>query len=216
MARDFYASPFGVAYAAYMERPKVVRWVARTVWAGDTRPYFESMRAVAEVPEGGTIVDCPCGAGPALRALDRDRDVRYIGADLSPAMLRRIRKRAAERGASTGSSSTKPTRPTCRSRTGSPTSSSPTGACTASRSPPRRWLEAARVMKPGGRMVGASFVHSADTLRQRLLIRPGLGDFGPMGTEDEIRGWLEDAGLRPTSWLRGGSMLYFEATLATA
>ena len=37
-----------------------------------------------------------------------------------------------------------------------------------------------------------------------------------MGTEDEIRGWLEDAGLRPTSWLRGGSMLYFEATLATA
>ena len=71
-------------------------------------------------------------------------------------------------------------------------------------------------MKPGGRMVGASFVHSAETLRQRLLIRPGLGDFGPMGTEDEIRGWLEDAGLRPTSWIRGGSMLYFEATLATA
>ena len=72
MARDFYASPFGVAYAAYMERPKVVRWVARTVWAGDTRPYFESMRAIAEVPEGGTIVDCPvararrCGRSSAI------------------------------------------------------------------------------------------------------------------------------------------------------
>ena len=215
MARDFYASPFGVAYAAYMERPKVVRWVARTVWAGDTRPYFESMRAVAEVPEGGTIVDCPCGAGPALRALDRDRDVRYIGADLSPAMLRRIRKRAATRGLD-GLELHEADATDLPLEDGIADLFLSYWGLHCFEEPAAAMLEAARVMKPGGRMVGASFVHSADTLRQRLLIRPGLGDFGPMGTEDEIRGWLEDAGLWPTSWLRGGSMLYFEATLATA
>jgi ubiquinone/menaquinone biosynthesis C-methylase UbiE len=215
MARDFYASPFGIAYAAYMERPRIGRRVARTVWAGDTRPYYESMGAVAEVPDGGTIVDCPCGAGPALRALAPDRGVRYIGADLSPSMLRRIRKRATARGIAelelhradaTGLPLEDDTADLFLSYWGLHCFDDPVAAV----------VEAARVTKPGGRLVGASFVHSHDTLRQRLLIRPGLGDFGPMGTEEEIRGWLEDAGLRPTVWRRCGSMLYFDARLGPA
>ncbi len=210
MARDFYASPFGIAYAAYMEWPRVSRRVARTVWAGDTEPYYESMRAVAEVPDGGTIVDCPCGAGPALRALDPDRSVRYIGADLSPAMLRRIRKRAAARGVedievieadATDLPLEDGTADLFLSYWGLHCFDDPVAAV----------VEAARVIKPGGRLVGASFVHSWETLRQRLLIRPGLGDFGPMGTEEEIRGWLDDAGLEPCSWRRCRSMLYFDA-----
>lgn len=215
MARDFYASPFGIAYAAYMERPRVGRWVARTVWAGDTTPYYESMGAVAEVPEGGTIVDCPCGAGPALRALEPGREVRYIGADLSPAMLRRIRKRAAERGIGgielhEADATDLPLETDLAdlflSYWGLHCFEDPVAAVT----------EAARVMKPGGLLVGASFVHADDTFRQRVLIRPGLGDFGPMGSEEEIRGWLEDTGLRPVSWRRRGSMLYFEARLNSA
>ena len=95
---DFYASPFGAIYSTYMERPRLSRWVGRLVWGGDTRPYYDSMRAVAEAPEGSTIVDCPCGAGPALRALDPARSVRYVAADLSPSMIRRARRRARARG----------------------------------------------------------------------------------------------------------------------
>jgi hypothetical protein len=72
---DFYASPFGVAYSAYMERPRLSRLISRTVWGGDSKPYYESMGAIAEVPDGGTIVDCPCGAGPALRAVRPDAPV---------------------------------------------------------------------------------------------------------------------------------------------
>ncbi|HZK15760.1 MAG TPA: hypothetical protein VFC52_04150, partial [Solirubrobacterales bacterium] len=67
--RDFYASPFGVAYSTYMERPRLSRLISRVAWGGDSKPYYDSMGAVAEVAAGGTIVDCPCGAGPALRAL---------------------------------------------------------------------------------------------------------------------------------------------------
>src|SRR5665811_540809 len=96
--KDFYASPFGAAYSAYMERPHLSRMISRVVWGGDIKPYYENMGAVAEVADGGTIVDCPCGAGPALRALRPDAEVRYVAADLSPSMLRRARRRAASRG----------------------------------------------------------------------------------------------------------------------
>ncbi|HEX8959834.1 MAG TPA: hypothetical protein VF770_08425 [Solirubrobacterales bacterium] len=65
---DFYASAFGISYSAYMERPRLSRLIGRVVWGGDSKPYYESMSAVAEVPDGGTVVDCPCGAGPALYA----------------------------------------------------------------------------------------------------------------------------------------------------
>src|SRR5680860_845741 len=81
---DFYASPFGVAYSTYMERPRLGRLVGCAAWGGDIKPYYESMSAVAEVTDGGTIIDCPCGAGPALRALHPDAEVRYVAADLSP------------------------------------------------------------------------------------------------------------------------------------
>ena len=215
MARDFYASPFGIAYSAYMERPRIGRRVARVVWSGDTGPYYESMRAVTEVPGGGTIVDCPCGAGPVLQAFDPGRGVRYIGADLSPSMLRRIRKRAAAREITglelhQADASDLPLADDSAdlflSYWGLHCFDDPVAAV----------AEMARVTKVGARLVGSSFVYARDTLRQRLLIRPGLGDFGPMGTEEEIRDWLEDAGFRPTSWERRGSMLYFDARLGRA
>jgi SAM-dependent methyltransferase len=212
MARDFYASPFGIAYSAYMERPRIGRAVAKVVWAGDTGPYYESMGAVAEVPEGGTIVDCPCGAGPALRALRPSQAVRYVGADLSPSMLRRFERRATERGveveAVEADATDLPLPDECAdlflSYWGLHCFEDPAAGA----------AEAARVTKPGGRVVGSSFAHGRETLRQRLLIRPGVGDFGPMGSEDEIRGWLEHAGFGIESWRKCGSMLYFDARRA--
>ncbi len=38
--------------------------------------------AVGEAEDGATIVDCPCGAGPALRALEPGREVRYVAAEV--------------------------------------------------------------------------------------------------------------------------------------
>src|ERR1044072_6611793 len=96
---DFYASPFGAAYSAYMERPRLCSLISRLGWGGDTKPYYASMAAAAEVPDGGTKVDCPCGAGPALRAVPAT-DISYVGVDLSPSMIRRAPRRAAPRGPS--------------------------------------------------------------------------------------------------------------------
>lgn len=133
---DFYDSLFGRTYSAYMERPRLNRLIARVAWGGDTRPYCESMGAVAEVPTGGTVVDCP--------------------------------------------------------------------------NPRAAIGEAARVLQPGGRLVGCCFVRG-DGLRQRLQLRPHATDFGPLCTEPELLEWLADVGFRDVSSRRSGLFMFFDA-----
>jgi SAM-dependent methyltransferase len=213
--RDFYASPFGVAYSAYMERPGLSRLISRVVWGGDSKSYYDSMSAVAEVGDGGTIIDCPCGAGPALRALRPEAEVRYIAVDLSPSMLRRARKRAASRGLSRVE------------LIEADAVDLPLPAQSADlflsfwglhcfEDPSAALAEAARVLKPGARLVGSCFVRGDDSLRQRLLVRPGSGDFGQVGTEPEVGSWLEAAGFEASRAGRSGPMLFFDARLSVS
>lgn len=208
--RDLYASPVGFAYSAYMERRWLSRLVARTVWGGDTAPYYESMDAIGEVLEGRTIVDCPCGAGPALRAVPVGRQLRYIAADLSPAMLRRAERRAQARGIQG------------LELLQADATDLPLPASSADlflslwglhcfEQPRLAITEAARVLVPGGRLVGASFVRGQDALRQRLLIRPGHGAFGQVATAEEIDEWLAAEGLLLTASSRSGPFLFFDA-----
>jgi ubiquinone/menaquinone biosynthesis C-methylase UbiE len=207
---DFYASPLGAAYSAYMERPRLSRRIGKLIWGGDTGAYYESMAAVGEAPEGGTIVDCPCGAGPALRALDPGREVRYVAADLSPAMLRRARERAAKRGLS-GIEFVESRAEDLPLESASADLFLSYWGLHCYPDPRAAVAEMGRVLKPGGRLVGASFVRG-DSLRQRLLLRPGAGDFGPLCTEPELLDWLAEEGLRVTGTGRSGLYMFFEAT----
>jgi ubiquinone/menaquinone biosynthesis C-methylase UbiE len=73
-------------------------------------------------------------------------------------------------------------------------------------------IEIGRVLKPGGRLVGASFVRGP-SLRQRIMLRPNAGDFGPICTEPELLEWLARAGLRLTDRGRSGLYMFFSAEL---
>ncbi len=210
---DFYASPFGAAYSAYMERPRLSTRISKFFWRGETEPYYALMEAAGEMPAGGTIVDCPCGAGPALRAIPQH--VRYIGVDLSPSMLRRARHRAAARGLTevefveaeaTATGLPDAVAGLVFSFWGLHCFPDPAAAV----------QEAARLLEPGGKLVGSCILRCRDTLRQRLLIRPNVGELGPMGTQSETESWLAAAGLELANGTRSGPFFFFEAAAPKA
>lgn len=208
--KDFYASAFGTLYAAYMERPALSRRIGRLVWGGDTGPYYESMRAISEVPAGGTIVDCPCGAGPALRLVPPAEGVQYKAVDLSPSMLARARSRVEAAGVRDVEFVQAPA-------TNIPLPSSSADLFLSLwglhcfDDPKAAIEEAVRIVAPGGRLVGCAFVRGTETLRQQALIRPGLGDFGNVLTAPELQACLETTGLEIGPIRRSGPMLYFDA-----
>jgi SAM-dependent methyltransferase len=214
MARgDFYASAFGVAYSSYMERPWLGRLIGRIVWGGDSRRYYESMDAIAEAAPGATVVDCPCGAGPAFRRLDPGRPGRYLAADLSPSMLRRARGRAVARGLDEVEIAVASATEIPLEDGGAELFLSYWGLHCFDE-PELAVAEAARVLAPGGRLVGCCFVRGRESRRQRLLVVPHRGDFGPLGSEAEVRGWLTAAGFELGTAERSGPMFFFDARLA--
>jgi ubiquinone/menaquinone biosynthesis C-methylase UbiE len=168
------------------------------------------MRAVLEVPAGGTIVDCPCGAGPALRLVPPAEGVQYKAVDLSPSMLARARSRVEAAGIRDVEF------------VQAPATSIPLPSSSADLflslwglhcfdEPKAAIEEAVRIVAPGGRLVGCAFVRGTETLRQRALIRPGLGDFGNVLTAPELEACLETTGLEVAPIRRSGPMLYFDA-----
>ncbi|HSS43431.1 MAG TPA: class I SAM-dependent methyltransferase [Solirubrobacterales bacterium] len=91
------AGPFGAFYDFYIERPWLMRAIGRTVWGINASVLYEAMKPIEEAEPGAAIADVPCGGGVAFRALSPDKEVRYVAADLCPKMLRRAQGRAARR-----------------------------------------------------------------------------------------------------------------------
>ena len=170
------------------------------------------MRRIAAVPAGGLIVDAPCGAGVAFRGLAPEHDVRYVAVDLSQSMLARARATAARRGLD-GIEFVRADATAIPIESGAADLFLSHFGLHCFPDPEAAVREAARCLRPGGRLEGGMIVRGP-RMRQRMLVRPGVGGFGPGGTVADLSRWLDRAGLREERVEESGCFAYFSATLA--
>jgi SAM-dependent methyltransferase len=207
-AKNQCAGPFGAVYDFYIERPWLSGTIGRLLWGTPVRPLYDVIAELGDVAPGGTIVDAPSGGGVALRGLDPARDVRYVGVDISPDMLERVRARAASRGlrrveALEGDMCALPLE-----------DSSADVFCSFSGlhmidDPKPAIAEIARVVKPGGRVLGSVFTADGSR-RQRALFAAGArqGHAPLHGTSADYAEWLRGAGLRDVEITDGGFAVF--------
>lgn len=189
-------------------------WLARPagalLWGTDTRELFATIRTLGALPAGTAVLDVPCGGGLALRGLRRDQDVRYVAADISPAMLDRTRRQARRLGVDVELVEADIAR--------LPFADNEFDLCVSFNglhcmpAPALAVREMARCLRPGGRLIGDTIV-SGTGLRQDLALtafrRSGL--FGPGGTSADVEHWLADAGLHVDRLERSGAVTRFAA-----
>jgi len=171
--------------------------IGRLVWGIDSSILYESMEPIARVPAGATIVDVPCGGGVAFRALSPGQDVRYLAADLSPKMLRRAERRAKAR-------SLEQVELLVADMTDLPFADGEVDLLLSYSGlhmvpePEKAVAEMARCLKPGGQLIGTTFLADAGR-RARALFRAGSYSGHPLPpSREDLRAWLEAGFERPT------------------
>lgn len=203
----------GAAYAAAMARPGFsIPW-ARFFWKGDLAPFYAQMSLVQAIPEGATVIDCPCGSGVSIPAIAQRPDLRYVAVDNSPAMLRRAVRVAERVGAENlecvlGDAAQLELPDACASLFLS------NWGLHCFERPRESLTEAFRVLAPGGILRGCCFVKGDDSFMQRRMVRPGVSVFREVGTRNEIEAWIGAAGFEPPALDQYGPMIYFEAVKA--
>jgi SAM-dependent methyltransferase len=188
------AGPFGAFYDFYIERPWLMRLIGRAIWGIDASILYASMEPIGRATAGATILDVPCGGGVALRALSAGQDVRYIAADLDPKMLRRAERRARKRSLAQVECVT-------ANMTALPFADGEADLLLSYSGlhmvddPKRAIEEMARCLKPGGRVIGTTFLADASR-RARMLFAIGSRSGHPVPpSREDVLGWLTSAGL---------------------
>lgn len=188
------AGPFGAFYDFYIERPRLMQAIGRTVWGIDPSVLYASMLPIEEAGAGAVIADVPCGGGVAFRALSPDQQVRYVAVDLCPKMLRRARRRAERR-------SLRQVQTVKADMVDLPFADEEVDLFLSFSGlhmipePDRAVAEIARCLKPGGEVVGTTFL-SDGSRRARAAFK--LGSFRGHALPPDrarLRDWLTEAGL---------------------
>lgn len=205
-----FARTVGASYDWAMGRETAARRFGRLVMGADVDRVYRAMDAIGAMPDGSAILDVPCGSGIAMRRLQSDQHVRYVGLDISAPMLAVARRRipAAHRDRVSiveGSIEELPFDEgefdLCVCFNGLHCVPDPAVAVG----------EIARCLRPGGRLIGEFAVRNQ--LRRADAYMTGLravGAFGPAGTVADARRWFTDAGLVIDVLECTGAIAHFE------
>jgi SAM-dependent methyltransferase len=201
------AGPFGAFYDFYIERPRLMQLIGRAVWGIDSSVLYASMEPIGRASAGATIVDVPCGGGVAFRALSPDQNVRYLAGDLSPKMLRRAGRRVEAR-------SLRQVELLNADMTELPFADGEVDLFLSYSglhmvdAPDKAVAEMARCLKPGGQLVGTTFLADASR-RARALFRAGSLSGHPLPPRrEDLRGWLEAGFDDPTIGPQAGFVAF--------
>jgi len=203
--------PWAAVYDFFVEREALSRPAGKLLFGTDTGLLYERMSAVEDVPDDGAVLDVPCGGGVALRALRPEHRLRYVAADIAPAMLERAEAVAREHGL--GQVETR-----IADVEDMPFADGEFDLCMSFAGlhcfpdPELATREIARVLKPGGRFVGSVFLTDGGIRYQPMVLFGRVaGVMGPSGGWLDLEAWIDAAGFADARIERSGAIAYFDA-----
>lgn len=194
-----------------MQRQMVADAYLRLIVGDDARGLLGAMDVVNGVVAGSSILDVPCGGGITLSRLQPGQRVRYVAADIAPAMLQRARRHARP-----GSDTT--TEFVECDITGMPFSDDEFDLVVCFSGlhclpdPAAAVREIARCVRPGGRVI-ADVALQGQLRRCDAFMTFGrrFGVFGLPATWTDVRRWFANAGLTIAAERRAGALVYVGA-----
>ncbi len=207
--------PWATLYSFGVEHPPLAKPFVRTFMGSDFGLLYEATAAIADQPAGAAVLDVPCGSGVALRGLSPGQGVRYVAADIAPAMLDRTRKTAERRGVSDQVETIEADVAALPFADGEFDLVVTFTGLHCFPDPRKAIAEIARVMRPGGAL-RASWFRTDGGARYRPQIAIGRlsGLLGPSATVAEVRTWLAESGFKDIELVESGALAYASATRA--
>jgi len=203
---------WATVYDWSVEHPVLGGALWRFGLGSDLGELHRATEEIGRLPAGSAVLDVPCGGGVALRGLRPGQGLRYVAADIAPAMLERTMDSARERGVD---DQVVPALADVHelqftdgefdlvvSFTGLHCFPHPDDAV----------RELARVTRRGGALTGSTLLRDR-TLRTIPVTLAGrlMGLLGPGVSASELPQWLESAGFTDVVIKRSGPMAYFRA-----
>ncbi|WP_406230582.1 class I SAM-dependent methyltransferase [Nocardia sp. NBC_01009] len=180
-------------------------------FGSDYRRWYADLAAVRNQIQGAAVLDVPCGGGAVFGHLSGTAPRRYIGADVSPAMLA-LAGKAAEKASIQNLELVEcdvVTMPydaefdLCLSYMGLHCMPDPAGAIAAM----------ARAVRPGGVVRGSTVIIGAGWRSDRFVsLWQRRGIFADVYSKNDLRQWLVTAGLNAITIECSGAIAYFSAT----
>jgi SAM-dependent methyltransferase len=193
-----------------VEHPRAGGLAWRVGIGSDLGRLHSAAEEIGRQPDGSAILDVPCGGGVALRGLRPGQDVRYVAADIAPAMLERTRAAARSRGVDRRVEAVLADVGRLPFADGEFDLVVSFTGLHCFPAPHQAVREMARVLHPGGVLTGSALLE--DTGVRYLPIRTAgrmAGLLGPGATTTEVRTWLEQAGLGEVTVELSGAIGYF-------
>ncbi len=204
--------PWAAIYSFGIDRPALARPTARVAFGTDLDLLYEATAAVGDLPAGASVLDIPCGSGVALRGLRPGQGLRYVAADIAPAMLDRTRRTAARFGVEDQVQTVEEDVERMTFADGEFDLVVSFTGLHCFPEPRRAVAEIARVTRRGGAL-RASWFRTDAGARYRPQIAAGRlsGLLGPSATTAEVRAWLAESGFVDVELVTSGALAYVSA-----